>query len=87
MIDSSSNFASRQSVGPTSARITVEEIARRLQIGRPAVYAMLEQRIVPGIRVGRKWIITRQAYGQWERTCGMPCGTGLKEHTEVTVFN
>jgi excisionase family DNA binding protein len=87
MIDSSSNFASRQSVGATSARITVEEIARRLQIGRLAVYTMLEQRILPGIRVGRKWIITRHAYEQWERTCGMPAGAGLNEHTEVMVLN
>jgi excisionase family DNA binding protein len=74
-------------VSVQSARITVPEIAQRLNIGRLAVYAMLEQRILPGIRVGRKWIITRHAYEQWERTCGMPVGTGLNEHTEVMVLN
>jgi excisionase family DNA binding protein len=53
-----------------SGRISVPEIAQRLDIGRLAVYAMLEQRILPGIKLGRRWIITRHAYLQWERTCG-----------------
>ena len=43
------------------------EIARRLNIGRLAVYSMLEQGIIPGLRLGRRWIITRQAYLTWER--------------------
>lgn len=34
-----------------SARLTVPEIALRLGIGRLAVYAMLEQGIMPGIRL------------------------------------
>ena len=54
--------------GRPSNRITVEEIARH--IGRLAVYDMLEQQIIPAIRPGRRWIITRHAYEQWERTCG-----------------
>ena len=65
----------------------VPEIARRLDLGRLAVYAMLEQGILPGIRLGRRWIITRQAYEQWERTCGMRPAAGLKTHPEVTVLN
>jgi len=65
--------------------MSVEEIARRLDIGRLAVYSMLEQGILPGIRVGRRWIITRHAYGQWERTCGMDSRTGLPPTQEVTV--
>ncbi len=56
--------------GETSSRVSVPEIARRLHIGRLAVYAMLEQGLLPGIRLGRRWIITRHAYEQWERTCG-----------------
>jgi excisionase family DNA binding protein len=74
------------SVQPTS-RITVPEIARRLGIGRLAVYAMLEQGIMPGIRPGRRWIITRHAYEQWERTCGTRAGAGLGAQPEVTVLN
>jgi excisionase family DNA binding protein len=66
-----------------SSRISVLEIARRLNIGRLAVYAMLEQGIIPGLRLGRRWIITRQAYLAWERKCG----TGLRRPSEVVVLN
>jgi len=46
---------------------------------------MLEQGIIPAIRLGRRWIITRHAYEHWERTCGAQSGTGLNRDTEVTV--
>jgi len=71
---------------PTT-RITVPEITRRLGIGRQAVYTMLEQGIIPGIRLVRRWIITRHAYEQWERTCGTQRGAGLPATPEVTVLN
>lgn len=57
-----------------SSRISVLEIARRLDIGRLAVYKMLEQGIIPAVRLGRRWIVTRHAFKNWERTCGMPTG-------------
>jgi excisionase family DNA binding protein len=60
-----------------SGRISVPEIAKRLRIGRLAVYAMLEQRIIPAIRLGRRWIITRRAYLNWEETCGVRTAAGL----------
>ena len=63
------------------------EIARRLNIGRMAVYSMLEQGIVPGVRLGRRWIITRHAYLAWERTCGLRVGAGLRRKPEVVVVN
>ena len=72
---------------PPNDRITVPEIARRLSIGRLAVYAMLEQELLPGIRLGRRWIITRHAYARWERTCGTRTGAGLGAQPEVTVLN
>lgn len=50
--------------------LTVREIAERLGVGRLAVYRMLEQGLLPGIRVGKRWIVTRAALEQWERTCG-----------------
>jgi len=70
-----------------SSRMSVPEIARRLDIGRLAVYALLEQGIMPGIRLGRRWIITRHAYEQWEKTCGMRPEPRLEigAPTEVTV--
>lgn len=64
-------------------RMTVEEIAHRLEIGRLAVYTMLEQGIIPGIRLGRRWIVTRHAFDNWERTCGM--STGLQRRPEPKV--
>jgi excisionase family DNA binding protein len=70
-----------------SSRITVPEIAHRLNIGRLTVYTMLEGGIIPGIRLGRRWIITRYAYEEWERTCGRRSGTGLVTQPEVTVLN
>ena len=81
-----SNTVLRHKYEARSGRITVPEIAHRLSIGRLAVYAMLEQGIIPGIRPGRYWIITRHAYRQWERTCGMRSGTGLETRPEVTVL-
>jgi excisionase family DNA binding protein len=75
--------ANGNGVGPTAdprTRMTVEEIARRLDIGRLAVYAMLEQGIIPAVRLGRRWIVTRHSFANWERTCGTP--TGLQPKTE-----
>jgi excisionase family DNA binding protein len=63
----------------------VLEIAQRLKIGRQAVYSMLERGMIPGIRLGRRWIITRQAYEQWERSCGMEAPTGLHGPPEVQM--
>ena len=71
----------------SSARMTVNEVSRRLNIGRQTVYAMLEQGILPGIRLGQRWLITRYAYEAWERTCGIPnqstFSTGIVTNTEV----
>jgi excisionase family DNA binding protein len=74
-------------VDSPSSRISVVEIAQRLNIGRLAVYSMLEQGIIPGVRLGRRWIVTRQAYLTWESTCGLPHGTGLQREPEVDVVN
>jgi len=51
------------------------------------VYAMLEQGVLPGIRLGQRWLITRQAYDHWERTCGTAnrseLAPGLRVDTEL----
>ena len=54
-----------------SGRMSISEIAARLAIGKMAVYGMLERGTLPGIRVGKRWLVTRHAYEQWERTCGL----------------
>ena len=51
--------------------MSIPKIASRLAMGRQAVCSMLEQGLLPGIRLGRRWIVTRYAYGQWKRTCGI----------------
>ena len=72
-----------------NARMSVPEISRRLNIGRLAVYSMLEQGLLPGIRLGRRWIVTRAAFEAWEKSCGTlpgtPTGTGFHPKFEVTV--
>ena len=70
-----------------NSRISVLEIARRLSIGRMAVYSMLEQGIIPGLRLGRRWIITRHAYLTWERTCGLRSRAGLRLPTRANGVN
>ena len=87
MADQLAKVPCQQVHSAKSARFTVPEIAQRLGVGRLAVYAMLEQGIIPGIRLGRRWIITRYAYEQWERTCGMPADAGLPPGPEVMVLN
>lgn len=52
------------------SRLTVQEICADLGIGRPKAYEMLEARIIPNMRVGRTYIVTRNAYEQWKKTCG-----------------
>ena len=56
--------------GRGSARITGSEICQRLALGERAVYALLDARIIPAIRVGKRWVIARYAYEQWEKTFG-----------------
>jgi excisionase family DNA binding protein len=74
-----------------SSRISIPEIAHRLGIGRLAVYAMLEQGLLPGIRLGRRWIVTRPAFEAWEKTCGSRTGqqtdTGFHSDFEVPVVS
>ncbi|MGA2716332.1 MAG: helix-turn-helix domain-containing protein [Bryobacteraceae bacterium] len=55
-----------------------------LSVGRLAVYTMLEQGIIPAIRLGRRWIVTRHAFENWERTCGMPTGFQREPEHKVT---
>ena len=63
--------------------MSIPEIATRLSVGRIAVYTLLEQGIIPAVRLGRRWIVTRHAFEHWERTCGM--ATGLQRRTEHKV--
>jgi excisionase family DNA binding protein len=52
--------------------MTVPEIAERLSIGEMAVYRMLDEKIIPAVRVGKRWLVTRKAFEKWEESCGLP---------------
>ena len=67
-----------------SSRMLIPEIANRLSVGRLAVYTMLEQGIIPAVRLGRRWIVTRHAFENWERTCGMPTGLPREPERKLT---
>jgi excisionase family DNA binding protein len=54
----------------TNSRISVAEIAARLSVGRLTVYKLLENGVIPSIRFGHRYIVTRRAYKDWELTCG-----------------
>ena len=62
-----------------SSRMTVPEIAGRLAIGEMAVYRMLEEKIIPAVRVGKRWVITRKAFEKWEESCGLQ---GVRERVQ-----
>ena len=65
--------------------MAIPEIAARLAIGRLAVYEMLENGMLPGLRLGRRWIVTRHAFEQWERTCGVRPRLDFCRTPEVNV--
>lgn len=67
-----------------SSRMSIPEIATRLSVGRLAVYTMLERGIIPAIRLGRRWIVTRHAFEDWERTCGLATGLQGRPERKVT---
>jgi excisionase family DNA binding protein len=50
--------------------ITVGEISHRLGICPETVYAMLKSKEIPSLRPFRRFIISRQAYLQWEASIG-----------------
>lgn len=54
--------------GPS--RVSIDDIRKDLGVGKPAVYRMLGERVIPSIRVGQKFIVTRAAYEAWKKTCG-----------------
>lgn len=62
-------------------------------VARPGSICLTQRRCQPtygarhGVRLGRRWIITRHAYLAWERKCGLRAGTGLRRPPEVVVLN
>jgi excisionase family DNA binding protein len=51
--------------------ICVAEICERLGIGEHQVYQMLKDNIIPNIRYGRRYIVSRAAFERWEQSIGV----------------
>jgi excisionase family DNA binding protein len=41
-----------------------------LGLGEAMVYQMLDRGIIPNVRPGRNYVITRNAYERWKQNCG-----------------
>jgi excisionase family DNA binding protein len=54
-----------------AARMTVNEIAADLHLGKRAVLNLLANGQLPAIRMGSRWLVTRIAYERWKENCGM----------------
>jgi excisionase family DNA binding protein len=54
-----------------SSRVTVDEITRDLNLGRVRIYEMLNKNVIPNVRLGRCYLVTRHAYEEWKNTCGL----------------
>ena len=50
--------------------ITIPEIADRLDVCEETVYDLCKRHMIPSIRPGRRFIISRTAYEKWEATIG-----------------
>ncbi len=55
---------------PPARTIGVAEMAQRLNICEPTVYQMLKDGKIPAMRVGKRWLISRTRYEQWEASFG-----------------
>lgn len=71
-------------------RIRVDAIAKRLEIGRMSVYRLLEEGVIPGVRVGRSWLVTLPAFEEWEKTCGRKGNSSIisldtKQHGDLVL--
>lgn len=54
-----------------TARVTVREISQDLGISSLRVRVLLRDSVIPNVRLGRDFLVTREAYEQWKRTCGV----------------
>ena len=59
------NPKSSPRASPPSLCVTPTEAAHQLRIGRTKMYALLHQRVIPSVRLGRKILIPTQALTDW----------------------
>ena len=66
--------------GESHTTITIPEIADRLAVCEETVYDLCKRHVIPSIRPGRRFIISRAAYEKWEGTIGQ---TPLDKHHDM----
>jgi len=54
----------------SSSRLSVHEICKDLGICKKHVYALLDKQVIPCVRIGRSYLITKEAYQEWKKRCG-----------------
>lgn len=59
--------------------LTVEEICTYLSVSNETVYKWIEQRGMPGNRVGRRWMFKKDEVDEWVRSGGSAENIPLKE--------
>jgi excisionase family DNA binding protein len=62
----------RPAVNPDTpaARYSIDEAAQVLDLSRKTVYDHLRSGALPGVKLGRLWILPKAAFDQWLRTAG-----------------
>jgi excisionase family DNA binding protein len=55
-----------------AAMATVEDLAAQLGIGRNQAYALVQMKMVPAMRFGRRWLIPRAAIARMVSGEGTP---------------
>jgi len=50
--------------------LTVDDICKYLNISNETVYKWIEQRAMPGHRVGRRWMFKQDEVDEWVRSGG-----------------
>jgi len=59
--------------------LSVKQVAQILGIGINQAYEACEKNLIPSIRFGRRWIISRTAFERWLCTCGIENQSGKRE--------
>lgn len=50
--------------------LTPADIAKLLHVGQSRVYEMLNQGIMPGLKLGRRWRVSTRKFFEWLETAG-----------------
>jgi excisionase family DNA binding protein len=55
---------------PSESLMTVKEVAALLRVSTQTLYKMLEQRRIPGIKIGSQWRFDRTRFEAWLESGG-----------------